>query len=169
MNTRDTVEKQSSIAERARRREAELDRIEAHRQAQTCSICLQHLDYAEGCYTVDHSHYNCAFPTGYKTPAQTVKNAEQRIDKALATFGLKPKRTQARMGEGGPTKKLKSIIEESAKEHFGAEDVSDIEIYLPPPVWRQYRFDVQRVEGSMLVDGRRIAFGSWASVSELVQ
>jgi hypothetical protein len=169
MVTRDTAEKQSSILERTVRLEAELDRIEAHRQAQTCSICCKHLDYADGCYTVNHSHYNCAFPTGYKTPEQTFKDAEQRMDQALATFGFRPKRKQARIGEGGPTKKLKIIIEDSAKEHFGAEDVTDINLYLPPPVWRQHRFDVQRVEGSMLVDGRRIMFGSWVGVSKLVK
>jgi len=145
------------------------DRIEAHRQAQTCSICSKHLNYSEGCYTVTHAHYSCAFPTGYKSPVQNFEEAASKMDAAMANLGFKRKRQQAKIGEGGPTRKLKEIIEVSAKEHFEADTVSEISIFLPPPVWRQHRFDVMRVEGSMLVDGRKIMFGSWASVSQLNQ
>lgn len=150
-------------------KEERLDKIEAHRLAQTCSICGKHLDYADGCYTVTHSHYDCAFPKGYKSPLQQFEEDAAKMDEAMGALGIKRKRQQAKIGHGGPTKKLIEIIETSAKEHFGAEVVTDINVYLPPPVWRQHRFDVQRVEGSMRVDGRSISFGSWAGVSELIK
>ena len=150
-------------------KEERLDKIEVHRCAQTCSICGKHLDYADGCYTVTHSHYDCAFPKGYKSPAQQFEEDAEKIDKALSALGFKRKPQRTKIGQGAPTKKLKEIIEVSAKEHFGAESVTDIKIYLPSPVWRQYRFDVKRVDGDMRVDGRTISFGSWASVSELIK
>jgi hypothetical protein len=47
--------------------------------------------------------------------------------------------------------------------------VSDVQIYLASPVWCQERFDVRKFEGSVLIDGKRVAFGSWASVGELLK
>ena len=93
----------------------------------------------------------------------------KKLDAAPVSSGFKPKRQKSSIGEGAPTKKLMEIIEVSAKEYFGAESVTDIHILLPPPVWRQARFDVMRVEGSMKVDVRSISFGSWISVSELIK
>lgn len=145
------------------------DKIEAHRLNQTCSVCKLHLNYADGCYTVTHAHYDCAFPRGYKSPTQQFEEHAAKMDDALGALGFKRKRQQARIGEGGPTKKLKEIIEISAKEHFGAEVVNEVNVHLAPPVWRQARFDVQRLEGTMRVDGRSVAFGSWANVSELIK
>ena len=150
-------------------KEERLDRVEAHRLNQTCSVCKLHLNYADGCYTVTHAHYDCAFPKGYKSVEQQFEEHAKKMDEAMGALGFKPKRQQARIGEGGPTKKLREIIEHSAKEHFGGNSVTEIHIYLPPPVWRQTRFDVMRVEGSMKVDGRSISFGSWFSVSELIK
>lgn len=150
-------------------KEQRQDRIEAHRAAQTCSICGKHLNYADGCYTISHAHYDCAFPTGYKSPEQKFEEDAKKVYEAFGALGFKPKRQQAKIGEGGPTKKLKTIIEVSAKEHFGADSVTDIQVFLPSPVWRQTRFDVMRVQGSMKIDGRSISFGSWASVSELIK
>lgn len=150
-------------------KEDRLNRIEAHLLAQTCSICGKHLDYADGCYTVTHSHYACAYPNGYKSFAQQFKENSEKMDACMGALGIKPKRRQAKIGEGSPTKRLKEIIEVSAKEHFGTEAITDINVYLPPPVWRQHRFDVRRVEGSMRVDGRTVTFGSWSGVTELVK
>src|ERR1035437_3061982 len=110
-------------------RQERLDKIESHREAQTCSICGKHLDYADSCYTVTHSHYDCEFPKGYKSHAQQFKEDAANMDKAMDALGFKPKRQQAKIGEGSPTKKLKEIIEVSAKEHFDADDVADINIY----------------------------------------
>jgi len=82
---------------------------------------------------------------------------------------LVQKRRRAKVGEGGPTRKLKEIIEASAKEHFDAKTVADINIFLPPPVWRRCRCDVHLIDGNMRVDGRLVSFGSWACVSELIK
>lgn len=150
-------------------KEERLDRIEGHRQAQTCSICGKHLNYSDGCYTVTHAHYSCAFPTGYKSPAQDFEEAAAKMDEAMGALGFKRKRKQAKLGYGGPTKKLIEIIETSALEHFGAKVVTDINVFLAPPVWRQARFDVTRFEGNMKVDGRSISFSSWFCVSELIK
>ena len=169
MDPINTSGKQSSVVERAVEREAELDRIDSHILAQTCSICGEHLNYSDGYYSVEHAHYDCAFPKGYKSPSQQFKDAAEKLDGAMSALGFKRKCQQSKIGDGGPTKKLKGIIEISAREHFEAEAVTDINVYLPPPVWRPFSFDVQRVEGSMRVDGRTVSFGSWASVSELIK
>jgi hypothetical protein len=34
-------------------------RIDAHREAQTCSICGKHLDYSQGYHSVSHAHWVC--------------------------------------------------------------------------------------------------------------
>jgi len=34
-------------------------KIDAHRDAQTCSICGKHLDYGDGYHTTSHSHWKC--------------------------------------------------------------------------------------------------------------
>lgn len=96
-------------------------------------------------------------------------DSTKKFDESLAALGFKRKRQQSKIGEGGPTKKLKELIEISAKEHFGAEVVSDINIYIAPPVWRQARFDVMRLEGDMCLDGRKVNFGSWAGVTALIK
>jgi hypothetical protein len=145
------------------------DRIDAHRDAQTCSICSKHLDYSEGYYTHTHAHTACQSPGGHQAAGADFEAAKARIEQSLTALGFKPKRQQARLGQGGPTKKLIAIIEASAKEHFDTEDVRDVVVHLAPPVWRQTKFDVRRIDGSMLVNGRRIMFGSWDNVGELVK
>lgn len=34
-------------------------KIDAHREAQTCSICKKHLEYSDGYHTVSHAHWGC--------------------------------------------------------------------------------------------------------------
>lgn len=150
-------------------KEAPLDSLEAHRQAQTCSICGTHLNYAEGYYSRTPAHYDCAVPTGTKLASQRFEDTVAPMDTPTGTLGLTPKRQQAKLGKGGPTQKLKDIIETSAKEHFDTAAVTDVKVYLPAPVWRHNRFDVRRVEGSMRVDDRPVAFGAWEPVSELIK
>lgn len=145
------------------------ERIEAHREAQTCSICNKHLDYADGCYTITHTHWDCQYPNGYKSPLERFEESAASMDKAMSDFGIKPKRKCTRLGTGGPTKKLISIIEISAKEQFETDNVRDIEIYLAPPVWRQSRFDVMSIEGSITINERKIVFGAWEKVTELIK
>lgn len=149
--------------------QARRDEIDGHIDAQTCSVCGGHLDYSEGYYTVSHAHWICVYPDGYASADQQLAAMKAKVENAVAALGIKPKRHQASIGQGGPTNKLKIIVADSAKEHFGTDDVTEVNIYLPPPVWRQHRFDVMRVEGSMSVNGRKVCFGSWVSVSELIK
>lgn len=114
-------------------------------------------------------HYDCEWPNGQSSSKRDYEDATAKMDAALKRLGFKPKRHQAPIGEGGPTEKLREIIRASALEHYQAKEVAEIMIHLPPPVWRQHRFDVMRVEGSMRVDGDLVTFGSWYTVTQLIK
>lgn len=137
--------------------------------SEPCSICSKAVIDGDAVYSITGNHYDCEFPNGQKSPLHHFKAAEQRLDAALSSFGFKPKRQQARLGEGLPSKKLKALIVESAKLQFGSSDVGEVRLFLPPPVWRQYRFDVVRVEGSVMIDGDSLSFHAWNSVGDLVK
>lgn len=128
-------------------REERLARIAGHRDAQTCSICLKHLDYADGCYSLTHAHYDCQFPPGEPSIDDALVQATARLDAALDNLGFKPKRRRAKAGTGASALKLIALITASAKEHFETENVTDVQLTIAPPVWRQERFDVMRIEG----------------------
>lgn len=128
-----------------------------------CPICEKVVYADEGYYSINMAHYDCQFPAGQKSVQETL----DAIDEKLSKLGIKA--TRKPIGQGVSSQKLIRILEESAKSHFETGSISDIQLYLPSPVWRQYRFDVMRVEGSMMVDGRKITFGSWSSVSDLVK
>lgn len=136
-----------------------------------CSICRKPVLPGEARYTITENHYDCEFPNGVKvgSRADSFDEMDRKVDEVFAMLGQKRKRIQAALGTGGPTRKLVEIILASAKEHFETDDVVEVKIYLPPPVWRQVRFDVQRLEGSMLVCGKLVLFASWCTVSELIR
>lgn len=136
---------------------------------ESCPICKNVVYADEGYYSITMAHYDCAFPGGYREPLDEFAEAAKKADAAFDALGLKRKRVQAPIGTGGPTKKLIQLIEVSAREHFETDDVTDVRIYLPPPVWRQFRFDVMRVEGSFMLCGIRHSLGSWASVTDLIK
>ena len=148
---------------------AEDARIEAHIAAQTCSVCHRHLDYAQGYYSTLHAHAECAHRNGRPSLRQAYAEASARINHDFAEMGLGHRRRSAPLGSGGPTRALREIIRDSARDQFATEDVDDVQIWLPAPVWRQHRFDVMRVEGSVRIDGHTRPFGSWASVTELTR
>ena len=143
---------------------------EKGQQAQhCCSICKKPVIAGEARYTVTENHYDCEFPNGVQSTGERFAEMDKQVDEVFEALGLKRKRIQSPLGQGGPTKKLIEILSVSAREHFETEDVADIKIYLAPPVWRQARFDVQRFEGSMQVRGRLELFGSWYTVSQLIK
>ena len=148
---------------------AEDARIEAHIAAQTCSVCHRHLDYAQGYYSTLHAHADCVHPDGRPSLQHPYAKASATIDRGFAEKGLGGQRRSAPLGSGGPTRQLREIIQDSARDQFATEDVDDVQIWLPAPVWRQHRFDVMRVEGSLRVDGHAYPFGSWDSVTDLVR
>lgn len=148
---------------------AEDARIEAHIAAQTCSVCHRHLDYAQGYYSTLHAHADCVHPDGRPPIRQAYEESATQIDRGFAEMGLGRQRHSVPLGSGGPTRKLQEIIRDSARDQFATEDVDDVQVWLPAPVWRQHRFDVMRVEGSMRIDGHTRPFGSWASVTELIR
>ena len=76
---------------------------------------------------------------------------------------------RARLGQGRASKRLAAMIATAARKHFETEDVRDVEVHPVPPVWRRPCFDVMLVEGRMFVDGRLRLFGSWESVTTLIQ
>lgn len=150
-------------------REDRRKRIEAHQEAQTCSICLKHLNYADGCYSLTHAHYDCQFPPETRYVDETLAQTTAKLDAALANLGFKPKIRRAKAGTGASALKLIALITASAKEQFDTENVTDVQLSIAPPVWRQARFDVMRVEGSMTIDGRKIPLGSWYPIKTLIQ
>lgn len=150
-------------------REERLERIEAHQEAQTCSICLKHLDYTDGCYSLTHAHYDCQFPPGAPSVDEALTQATEKLDAALSSVGFKPKRRRAKDGTGASALKLIALITASAKAHFETENVTDVQLSIAPPVWRQAKFDVMRIEGSMVVDNRTIQLGSSYPIKTLNQ
>jgi hypothetical protein len=142
---------------------------EAEADVHTCTICSKVVIPGEAIYGVTRNHYDCEWPNGQSSPKRDYEDATAKMDAALKRLGFKAKRHQAAIGEGGPTEKLREIIRASALEHYKAKEVAEIKIHLPPPVWRQHRFDVMRVEGSMRVDGDLVTFGSWYTVTQLIK
>lgn len=126
-----------------------------------CKICGKPVYADEGYNTVSQNHYDCE-----RRERQAFEQSVRRIDGLMAELTGRS-RPRVHVGDGKPTAKLVALIEESAREQFGEDSISDVKVYLPPPVWRQYRFDVMRVEGSMKIDGISTGFGSWVTVTEL--
>lgn len=136
---------------------------ERHLVKAVCEVCGRPVFADEGYHTLSLDHYACE--TAEK---RAFEQTRERIDGLMTDLTGRSK-PRVRVGEGKPTAKLVALIEASAREQFGEGAIADVKVFLPPPVWRQYRFDVQRVEGSLKINGILIEFGSWAAVTELIK
>lgn len=132
---------------------------------ESCPHCGKSVYADEGYYSTTGAHWDCH--------SKSLSELDAAITKAksavTALTGKRPKRIRAKRGTGGPTKKVAAMIQVAIERHFEDACVSDVQIYLASPVWCQERFDVRKFEGSVLVDGKRVTFGSWASVGELLK
>lgn len=130
--------------------------------AEACPVCSKPVYADEGYYSIDGSHWDCHT----KGRAQ-LDAAIKKGDAALARLGFKSRKKR---GEGEATLCVKGMIVQALRDFFGSDDEFDVVLYLNPLVWNQYRFDVQRFQGSAKVNGRlKCAFGSWAGVSHLAK
>ncbi|MHB0927753.1 MAG: hypothetical protein ACYC3W_02360 [Candidatus Nanopelagicales bacterium] len=136
---------------------------ERHLVTASCKLCGRPVYADEGYHAVSQNHYDCEH-----RERQAFEQSVKRLDGLMAEMTGRSK-PRMRVGEGKPTAKLVTLIEASAREQFGEGAISDVKVFLPPPVWRQYRFDVMRVEGSLKINGIPIGFGSWAAVTELIK
>lgn len=88
-------------------------KIDAHRDAQTCSMCGKHLDYNDGYHTTSHAHWKCWVaetqaifaqrPTGMALRVANggVKVHAVDLSTGRALSGHKPRDTARRMKQRG--------------------------------------------------------------------
>lgn len=126
----------------------------------SCPVCQSPVYAEEGYYSINMAHYSCQFPEGRKVVSWNL---------STNVVNAKPKKTRAALGDGYKSRKLKKIITASAVEQFKTLYINDLTLYLPSPVWRQFRFDVARVEGSFNMNGNLCTFSSYICVSELIK
>lgn len=127
---------------------------------EACPLCGKPVYADEGYYSIDGSHWECHS----KTIAEFNVDVEI-IHKSSASKVIKQRRKR---GEGAAAICVKHMIIQAIKDYYELEEVDSVTLYLNPPVWNQYRFDVQRFQGSALVDGKiKCVFGSWAGITEL--
>lgn len=125
-----------------------------------CPSCGLPVYADQGYYSIDMSHWTCH--------EKEVQALDKAIGKVKELVG-KPKVKRRPRGCGGPTLKLKELAASALKDFYSATTVTDVEIYVNPPVWNHSRFDVTRFQGSALVDGLLRTFTSWHTVSKLVK
>ena len=64
--------------------------IDAHREAKTCSICKQHLDYSQGYHSVAHAHWDCHKREDDDFKALISRNTGSRTEQDADLGSLEP-------------------------------------------------------------------------------
>lgn len=132
----------------------------------SCPVCSKPVYASEGYYSHTGAHASCSRPIDTKPfDISSLDIGLKGTSKAIA----KAKAPRKPIGEGSTSRKLIAMIEKEAKAFFCTDNIRHVQLYLPSPVWRQKRFDVVLVEGSLQSDGLTIFFRSWSGVTALVK
>ncbi len=129
-----------------------------------CRVCGKPIEPFTLMYSIGPEHWDC-----HARQLKEEKEGIDRMNRLLSDFSIH-KKPYVRVGNGGPTHRLRELILDCARQQF--PDVGLIEIKRLVPTtgaWRQARFDVRRFDGSILLDGKLHVFGSWHTITDLLK
>lgn len=145
-----------------------------------CPSCHKPVFPSQGYHTVSGSHWSCHVKaeTEFKAAVERLEGSSRRTQEALAGLAArlgvtaKPVKRRVPRGEGSAVQKLKLLVAQAFENQFKAQ-VTEVQIYLNPPVWNRPEYDVTRFQGGVtFVPGSGIpsrTFDSWYTVTQLVR